>query len=254
MIQKIIKYLMHPFKIKENLNNRYIRFFLERKKNSFDKKNIIYFLHVGKCAGTSISYILKNTNLSNYNNFFFLKMSHNIKLKNLEPDAKYIINCRNPIDRFVSGFYSRKRKGKKGLSEWSKDERSSFNFFDDANMLAEAISSLDKETKKKANFAMNSISHINNHFCTWLSSQDLERRPPMFIFQQEELSSDIELFLEKFNIEKNLKFLNVNKHKFNYKNTSTLSDVAKQNLKRWYEKDFDLYNDVVKIKKKINNN
>ena len=82
-------------------------------------------------------------------------MSHNVKLKNLAIGSKYIINCRNPIDRFVSGFYSRKRKGKKGTSDWSKAEKLSFKMFEDANNLAESLSSKNQKIRDDAKFAMN---------------------------------------------------------------------------------------------------
>ena len=71
MFKKILSYLFNPSKIIQNLNNRYENYFLIKKKKKIQVKDHIHFLHVGKCAGTTISFILKKINLSSYNKFFF---------------------------------------------------------------------------------------------------------------------------------------------------------------------------------------
>lgn len=65
----------------------------------------------------------------------------------------------------------------------------------------------------------------------------------------EKFSNDFSKFLKKLNLpEIELKPKNQNSNKINY----FLSNNAKKNLDIFLRKDFDIYNEVLKIKKKIN--
>ncbi len=58
------------------------------------------FIHIGKCGGSSISYLLKK------NNFNFNAI--HIRREKYKSCKKYLIALRNPVERFVSAFYWRK--------------------------------------------------------------------------------------------------------------------------------------------------
>ena len=59
------------------------------------------FIHIGKSGGSTISALLKENNF-NFNRIHIRRVKYN-------PDKKYLIVLRNPVSRFISAFYWRKR-------------------------------------------------------------------------------------------------------------------------------------------------
>src|SRR5690606_3021725 len=103
-------------------------------KKLFYKKTNLHFIHIGKTGGSNIKATSKNIKLDNFKLIFH---PHNVRLKDIPIGDKYFFCTRDPIDRFQSGFYSRKRKGQpRYYSEWSKDEEKSFSLFSSPNELA----------------------------------------------------------------------------------------------------------------------
>jgi hypothetical protein len=68
----------------------------------------LVFLHVGKNAGTQILHLASQ--LQN-NGIVINKMPHRGRLMDISGNDRYFFSIRDPISRFKSGFYSRKRKG-----------------------------------------------------------------------------------------------------------------------------------------------
>ncbi|MBL69653.1 MAG: hypothetical protein CMO74_14625 [Verrucomicrobiales bacterium] len=61
---------------------------------------MITFIHIGKCGGSTI----KRTLIDNA-----VKFRHiHLKRPEHEPDSKYLIALRNPVERFISAFYWRR--------------------------------------------------------------------------------------------------------------------------------------------------
>ena len=58
------------------------------------------FIHIGKSGGSTISSLLKENNF-NFNRTHIRRVRYN-------PDIKYLIVLRNPVERFISAFYWRK--------------------------------------------------------------------------------------------------------------------------------------------------
>ena len=99
----------------------------------------IHFLHIGKNAGTAIASLLSYWN-QQCSDIGFVKHSHSVRLRDLPPPAEYFFSIRNPVSRFVSAFYSRKRKGLPRFHfEWSPDEELAFKTFEHATNLAEYL-------------------------------------------------------------------------------------------------------------------
>ena len=79
-----------------------------------------------------------------------------------EPVAFFV---RDPISRFVSGFYSRQRQGQPRYNfPWSGEEQQAFARFRTPSQLGVALSSLDADRRTAAVQAMKSISHVPSSY------------------------------------------------------------------------------------------
>ena len=74
------------------------------------RKDLVHFLHLGKNAGTTIKALVRKIN-QEAKTTLIAAHGHRITLSDLPKDAVYFFSIRDPIARFYSGFYSRKRKG-----------------------------------------------------------------------------------------------------------------------------------------------
>ena len=80
---------------------------------------------------------------------------HRFRLINVENGDKAVIPLRDPISRFVSGFYSRLRKGEpRYYREWREEERTAFEWFSTPRELADALAQPAGEARRRAEFAM----------------------------------------------------------------------------------------------------
>jgi len=207
----------------------------------------IHFLHIGKNAGTQIKAICNK-----YSDKFgfkkFVMCNHDVYLKDLPKGAPYFFSIRDPIDRFRSAFYSRKRKGQPRIySEWSAHDEKAFGDFEHANNLAESLFE-GGEIGMKAFCAMKSIRHTAQNQSDWfyLCGNFLSIHPPIWIIRQEQLHSDMNVFLHRIGIKEEkvpleLEKNHVKAHKNDYTFTVNLSEKAKNNLRIWYAQDFMFY-------------
>jgi hypothetical protein len=202
--------------------------------------NTVHFLHIGKCAGTNIKGFIKAINRE-MGQQLITAHYHNVGLKDLPANAQYFFSVRDPVARFYSGFYSRKRKGQpRHFIEWTKAEELAFNRFPEANDVAENIFS-DAVIGRHAFSAMMAIRHVNRSQHTWFDDLDrvFDTHPPLCILRTEHLDRDI-LFLKKLlNFQGNLILQtdDVSTHRNNYSKTTPLSLLAINNLKAWYAAD-----------------
>ena len=201
------------------------------------------FMHISKCAGTEIKryieYINSNSNISIKSNW------HDVNLDQIPEDEYYFFSIRNPITRFVSEFYSRKRQGRpKYDNPWSFKESSAFADFPHANLLAESLLS-DGIEGDKARHAMSSIGFIWKNQVDWFNQDEsfLITRPPLHVIRQEHFDKDLSSFLQKIDVEFGLILRRdvVLSHMNDYSEMPQLSDLAISNLKQWFDKDFRFY-------------
>jgi len=72
---------------------------------------------------------------------------------------------RNPLSRFVSGFYCRQRmEWPDHTARWDAGEAAAFAHFDTANDLAEALGSDAPKDRAAAHFAMHAIRHLRRGY------------------------------------------------------------------------------------------
>jgi hypothetical protein len=172
--------------------------------------DFIYFIHIGKTGGSAIKYSLREKSsftrslVKSDKKLFLMGYGHNFRFNDLDDNEFCFFVVRDPISRFISGFYSRLREGKpKNFNPWKPGELKAFKIFKTPNQLAEALSSSDLNMKRKAEEAMQAIGHVNSSYWDWFISPEYiikNKFKIIAILTQEDLSGDF----EKFTAEQNL--------------------------------------------------
>ncbi|HKL69567.1 sulfotransferase family 2 domain-containing protein [Salibaculum sp.] len=209
--------------------------------------NEIHFLHIGKNAGTQIKRISEVISEGSPNRPI-VSHTHDFFLKHLPPKAKYFFSLRDPVSRFKSGFYSQKNHGRPAFNvPWSSDEEITFQEFEHANDLAESLF-VEGDLGMKAWAAINSIRHTAQHQSDWfyLRGNFLQLTPPVWIIRQENFDEDLEIFLARAGYDIPLEDLvappqSTASNRNDYSDIPPISDKGKENLRRWYAQDFELY-------------
>ena len=241
---KIIYEILIKFGLSKTSN---IALYINYKLKSYPKKQIFFF-HISKCAGTALRDTFNEISSNSENKI--LRFGHAVKARhvNFMKKNRYLINIREPIDRFLSAFYDRKKS--KNLID--PVEINCFKIFPDANLLGEALNSNDEKLINKAKFALTKIALVNHRYKDWFDIKFLKTHQPYFIFEQENIQQDFKIFCKKINYEEKIILKIVNKNQI-YPEKTILTDLSKKNLKLFFKEDFEIYNYLIQIKKIINN-
>lgn len=204
----------------------------------------IHFLHIAKCAGTQIKAMAERINAAG-GAVRIVAHPHRVLLMSLPPGAAYFFGIRSPETRFVSGFYSRKRKGQpRYLVEWTAHEREAFEYFQHASDLAEALFT-QGEAGARAFAAMTSIEHLAITQSDYFRNTGLflKKRPPVAIIRQEHFEEDVTLLFQRLGLASLPAIAHdpVAAHRNDYSGVPPLSPKAVENLSRWYASDYELY-------------
>src|SRR5262245_9750479 len=169
-------------------------------------KSIVHILHIGKTGGSAVNDALR-ANLDTRTYKIELH-GHGFALDEVPVGDKVVFLVRDPISRFVSGFFSRKRMGEPRYHiPWSPGEAAAFRSFGTPNELAIALSSEDSNTRESAVQAMKSIQHVNSSYWDWFGTEEyfLARLPDiLFIGFQETLDSDFLILRQKLNLSESI--------------------------------------------------
>ncbi|MGG7567236.1 hypothetical protein ACQ5SO_13880 [Rhodovulum sp. DZ06] len=207
----------------------------------------IHFLHIGKAAGSQVKGLAAQLN-GRDGDVKILKHHHDVYLRELPKDCEYFFSIRNPITRFKSGFYSRKRKGQPKLYiDWTAHEAQAFADFEHANDLAEALFR-DDATGDRAWMAMKAIQHTAQNQSDWfyLRGALFEVQPPIWIIRQEHFEDDLKEFMARADLGVDPSTLQIARdkvgaHANDYTDIPELSELAQENLRRWYAQDVAFY-------------
>ena len=231
--------------------NRRIRLISDNRRIRLlsDGREPIHFLHISKTGGTNLVNLLEKVN-ADQDRYFFIKRGHDTRLRDLPKSHRYFFTVRDPISRFVSGFYSRQREGKpRHLVEHTTEERLAFAQFAKPNELAAALQP-DHSKYREAVEAVNSISHTRRHmFHNFGDSFDfLSERPPLMVLRQEHLSEDvISLFCQLgIDIDPTLSTDPRVAHNNDYGGFGAipLTAMESNNVRRWYQRDYELLSSI----------
>ncbi len=206
----------------------------------------IYFLHIGKTGGT----FLKKTLEINAPRFArpIKYLGHRKALRSSArehgADRKIFFVVREPLERFVSGFYCRLRMGApKYDAMWWPDEAAAFAHFESANQLAEALDSDKQRDRSAARFAMQSILHLKRNY-RWhlhgVGTLKQERPNLVAILDVARLDDQIGPLMRK---------LGANDYELpgadwlyrGEKEEETLSERAAANLRTFWAEEFEIY-------------
>ena len=213
--------------------------------------NDIYFLHIRKSGGTNLGNSFNKINKNSSTKI--IKLRHRDKIYNLEKNQKYCFSVRDPITAYVSAFNDRKREGRPTFNiKKNLFEKISFYFFKSSDELAKNLYSKNVYKKILSNFAIRSITHVNEPLYSWFKISEIKRHKPYFIFDVKTLRSDYELFCKKLKIKNNeLSSDKIIIHKSPVIKDK-LSKTSKANLKKYFSKDIEIYNYIHSIKNTIN--
>jgi len=205
----------------------------------------IHLLHIGKTGGTAIKYALKNTRLYTQNQLNL--HNHKTKLEDIPPGDQIILFLRDPISRFISGFYSRKRKGKPRYnSDWNSLEIELFSNFSTPNEMVNSLKDKQSINHDLAKQALIKIKHLRS-IAYWLSEVDYikhRKNDFSFIGFQENLEEDFKKLKIILNLPTHLTLPcdPVQSHKSPDGLDKYLSADNFQYLQKVYEQDYRIIN------------
>jgi hypothetical protein len=207
----------------------------------------IHFLHIGKTGGSALKHALARTGISRV-----VLHEHSVTLADVPPGESVFFFVRNPVTRFVSGFFSRQRQGQpRYFSPWSEREAIAFGRFGSPNELALGLASSTSEERAAAIVAMNDIEHVRDSYWRWLGSPTslLARSADiLFIGQQEHLQSDCVILAEHLNVRGlELPDDEVAAHRNPAHLDTSFSPGAVDNLTHWYRQEFDAINVCIQV-------
>jgi hypothetical protein len=218
-------------------------------------KSVVHFLHIGKTGGTALRYSLKGISLKGHK---LILHGHDKSLKDIPEGQKVVFFLRDPISRYISGFYSRKREGKPRYTiPWRPEEHDAFNHFESAVVLAESLSHQDVNVRDRAKRAMTNIQHVKDRYSKWLISPEyLSYRSGdiLFVGFQESLAHDFVALKQLLCLpgQIDLPQDSIEAHKNDYENIPQLSENARLNLRNWYSVDYKILNTALDMRNKTN--
>ena len=210
----------------------------------------IHFLHIGKTGGTAITEVLSPV----AERFSIVLHSHSTKLADVPPHHQVFFFVRHPVSRFVSGFFSRLRRGAPRYNyEWTEAEARAFTYFQNPNDLAEALSAVKRETRRRAQDAMRGIQHVNSSYRDWFGAeQKLHQRlnSIVLIGLQEQMWQDFERLKRILSLPLTLSLPEdeVLAHRTPTGFDRHLTPVAKRNLCEWYLEDIHFYEYCLRLR------
>jgi hypothetical protein len=202
----------------------------------------VHLLHIGKTGGTAIRHAL-TPYLTSLPGLEIVLHPHETTLAQIPVGEKAIFALRDPIDRFVSGFNSRRRRGPPHNVEWNAAETAAFSCFATPNDLAVALSASDRRLCAKAVLAMQGIRHVNTCDADWLSSVDFvreRRRDILWVGLTSRLSQDFARLLQILGLPAHAKLPDdrLMAHRRYDTDPIWLSELAADNMRNWYAGDY----------------
>ncbi len=202
-------------------------------------KQRAHLLHPGKTGGTALKAALAP--VAQDGRYEIQLHRHNVLLSDIPAGDRVFFSVRAPLDRFVSGFNSRQRKGRPRYDiPWSAAEERAFTTFPSPDSLGRALSSEDPQELRAAREAMMSIGQIRYSYWRWFLDADyfVQRRSDfLLILDFSELESSFRQLCQLLEVRAVLPRDDVAAHRNPVDAPRHLSSRAAANLTKWYAAD-----------------
>jgi hypothetical protein len=201
-----------------------------------------HFLHVRKTGGSAVGHALAPI----AHEHRIVIHGHATRLADVPPDDDVFFFIRDPVERFVSGFNSRLRRGRplRDLT-WTAGEERAFARFRTPNALAEALGSPDAELAAQARFAMRNVNHVSSSFTDWFTLDELAARREHIVLLglQASLDSDFEFLKQRLGLPSDIALPTdpVLAHRTPPGYDTTLTRAARANVTAWYAGELAFY-------------
>jgi hypothetical protein len=206
-----------------------------------DLREPIHVLHVGKTGGTALNHVLGA--YQDVSRFRLQFRGHDVTLRAVPMGERFLFVIRDPLTRFVSAFNSRLREGRPRYHyPWREEEREAFAIFRTPDELATSLSASDPDRRTQAERAMRGIGHLNTPYSFWFGDEaSFQARLPdlFFVGLQDRLDEDFELLRVALGLppDARLPADDAAAHRSPAGFDTHLSEGARANLERWYERD-----------------
>ncbi len=201
----------------------------------------IHMLHIRKSGGNAVQHALRPYLLPALDVAFH---PHQASLADVPTGEKVIFMLRDPVDRFVSGFNSRRRRGRPlRNAEWNAEEAAAFGAFATPDALAVSLSSPDPTIRAWAEAAMRGINHVKSFYADWLGDLDqvrARRADILWVGLTSRLDNDFEELKRLLNLPEDCR-LPVDPlaaHRRLETDPVDLSPAGVDNIKSWYAADY----------------
>jgi len=219
-----------------------------RVRSRLRRRRRVHLLHIGKTGGTAVKAALSN-HLSCRNHVVVLH-DHHVTLRDVPERDLFMFLVRDPVDRFVSAFHSRRRQGRRRQGRprysypWSDAERVAFGRFETPNDLALALEADDESTRRAAEAAMRSIHHVQTSYWDWFESEACLRSRVdglFFIGHLETLAADFEILRSRLGLADSVALPDdaVAAHRAPDSLDRHLGDDARDVLARWHAREYE---------------
>jgi hypothetical protein len=216
----------------------------------------LHFIHVGKTGGTAIKRALREQGAAYWNEreapnvrptkYGPIQLHHHSYGLREVPADDYVFFCvRDPVSRFLSGFYSRLNKGQpRYYAEWTPAEREAFEAFPTPQQLAAALAGEDPDARLLAEQAMRRVRHLRPMTRSVGRRKALRARLEQvaYIGRQETLTADWERMKDVLGLpdEVQLPASPVRAHVGDASLDTSLDEAAVTALREWYRRDYRL--------------
>jgi hypothetical protein len=230
------------------------QFQVERQLSRSRGRPVIHFLHIGKTAGTAIRNAFHGRHHFKSSKALFVIHHHGTRLCDIPKTDGIFFVVRDPVSRFVSGFYSRLRKGQPRIfNPWTEDEAIAFTNFPTPNLLGESLSSNSVDVRDQASSAMRSIGHVRNSYWDWFGDKLLLASCAdriVWVGRQEKLGQDFYRLKDEFELPESMDLPadKVKSHRNPESFDKSLSELAVKNLREWYAMEYEFISCLIKHK------
>jgi hypothetical protein len=211
----------------------------------------VQLIHVSKAGGSVLRYAIREARRTNGGKLEsqwgpIWGHNHLFRISDLEPGDMAVFALRDPITRFVSGFYSRLREGAPRYHiRHTPAERRAFEWFPTPQALADSLAEKRGKDHRRATIAMDSIGHVKRRMTFWTGKPDYLRGNLdriLYIARQETLSEDWEKLKELLDMPREVMLSGDDTiaHRTAYVGDRTINEKGTRALRKWYAEDYEL--------------